>query len=114
MPDLDKSWESWSNYVILTLEKLEKRLDDLEVQTVKDAKETAIELTSIKTKAAILGALISVGVSIVVGILVYKFTEGDKPSKNGLMNVPSNYMLAMTPPTREEVFEKWEARKRSC
>jgi hypothetical protein len=67
-----------------------------------------------KTKAAGLGALASILVSILVGYIIFKITEGDRvKDKTGKVHESSYYMMTATPPTREEMFEKLGAKDKS-
>ena len=74
MSENNQGWESWSNHVLMTLEKLEKKVDFLENRINKNNLDAQIEIVFIKAKAGvwgmIAGFIISTIVSIIIGILV--------------------------------------------
>lgn len=109
MADNNQGWESWSNHVLLTLEKLEKKVDTVENRINENNLDTQVEIVSIKAKAAVWGVIagfvVSAIVSIVVGVLVYQLTVGlhsnpetqknlqPKPTINGTMMMPNKTRL---------------------
>jgi len=100
MGDSNQGWESWSNHVLMTLEKLEKKVDVVD-QRINDTNlTTQVEIVSIKSKAAVWGLvagfMISTVVSIFVGVLVYQLTMGSSSTRNNKLPINNSsgiYML---------------------
>lgn len=89
-------WKEWSKYVIVSIEKLEKRIEkleskhDLDIEKLK-TKQTEnntnmkIDISTIKTRSSVYGAiaglLISFILSIITGVMVWNITHSDITSK---------------------------------
>ena len=80
MSNNNQGWESWSNHVLMTLEKLEKKVGIIENRINENNLDTQVEIVSIKARSAVWGMIagfvISTVVSIIIGILVYQLTTG--------------------------------------
>lgn len=102
MSDNNQGWESWSNHVLLTLEKLEKKVDFLENRINKNNLDAQVEIVFIKTKAGVWGMIagfvVSTIVSIVIGVLVYQLTIGyNKNMKTGIIQSSENEIQMVIP-----------------
>lgn len=79
-------WSEWSNHVLLTLEKLEKKVDKLEENIHQDKLDTQRELVTLNTKASILGSIAGVITSLIVtviaGLIIYNITTKDVDKAN--------------------------------
>lgn len=87
----EKGWDSWGNYVLKTLEKVEEKVDTLEDKINSNNLSARTDLVELKTKAGIIAAIsaiIASGVtSLIVGLLIYYLShkpvnvEPVKPTK---------------------------------
>lgn len=79
-PRDDVSWEAWGNHVLLTLEKLEDKVDKLEDKISGHRENTVVEIATLKAKAgvwgSVAGVIASLVVSVVAGFIVYSLTQG--------------------------------------
>lgn len=93
MEDNNQGWEKWSNHVLLTLEKLEKKVDTVEKRINENNLSAHVEIVSIKAKAAVWGVIagfiVSAIVSVIVGVLVYQLTVGFQHPTNTSTSVPT-------------------------
>lgn len=75
---IERGWESWGNYVLKTLEKLEEKVDILESKISENNLEANKDLVELKVKvgvvAAIAGIIASGVTSIIVGLFIYYVT----------------------------------------
>jgi len=109
MADNNQSWEAWSNHVLMTLEKLEKKMDSFEKRINENNLGTQVEIVSLKAKAGVWGIIagfvVSTIVSVLAGFLVYQLTVGGGHLKHEEKNdrVPTNgaYMVL---PQRNDLF----------
>lgn len=65
-------WKEWGNYVLKTLDKVEKKIDNLECNFNKYKVEINTEIIRLKTKAAVWGSIAGFLFSAIVsfGVLV--------------------------------------------
>lgn len=108
MSENNQGWESWSNHVLMTLEKLEKKVDFLENRINKNNLDAQIEIVFIKAKAGVWGMIagfvISTIVSIVIGILVYQLTTGYTQSEKMSIIPSSMSEIHMIIPKQEDIL----------
>ena len=75
MPEFHDGWESWSKYVIKSIEKLESKVDSMESQMHQDKLDIKEDIITLKTKASfwgsVSGIIVSAVISILVGVIVY-------------------------------------------
>lgn len=75
-----KNWSEWSKKLQGSVDKLEKKTDELKDLIHKTDREAAIGIAVLKAKAGIVGTIsglvASAIVSIIVGIIVYNLTKG--------------------------------------
>ena len=108
MSENNQGWESWSNHVLMTLEKLEKKVDFLENRINKNNLDAQIEIVFIKAKAGVWGMIagfvISTIVSIIIGILVYQLTTGYTPIEKMSIIPSSTSEIYMIIPKQEDIL----------
>lgn len=107
--NLPSSWESWGNYVLVTLEKVEERVDDLESQINENNLTSRTDIVELKTKAgvvaAVIGVVSSLIVSILSGFIVYYITKSpNQAPTTPPIKVPHsyNYKLEILPQPKFE------------
>lgn len=78
MNDFHDGWESWSKYVIKSIEKLESKVDSIDIQIQQDKLDIKEDIITLKTKASfwgsVSGIVVSAIMSILIGTVVYHIT----------------------------------------
>lgn len=79
-------WNSWSLYIIKTIESLQERVDDLEEEVYSINLELQKEITKLKiySKVAsiVYGAVSAILISVLSGFITYTLTTHMEQTKN--------------------------------
>lgn len=80
------SWEAWSKHVLITLDKLEEKTDNIQEQINDNNLKSQSDIVELKTKAALVAALVgiiaSLFMSILGGYIINKIKEEPKLIKS--------------------------------
>lgn len=68
--ELNNSWSSWGNHVLQTIGKLEKKVDQMEKNQQEYEIKHSNEITAIKAKAGIVGAITGAIGSAIIALII--------------------------------------------
>lgn len=108
-PIQSDGWKQWSQNVMDSMRKLEKKVEDLEDKVQGHREETLVDVATLKVKAGLMGTVAglvaSAIMSILVGFLVYQITTGhlafDRETRQPTEPNPISYVL----PPRDEKYD---------
>lgn len=106
-PD-NQSWESWSNYVLKTIDRIEENVNELDEKVNESNLKIQTDIVELKVKAGLIAAIASIIISFVISLMAGYIVNHLKDDVKKIPIKPANayYYEIKTLPQPKYNFEE--------